>query len=272
MLGKLFKYEFRAVARTLVPLYLATLVLALVNGFAMRFDNSFFTGLMIFALTAFGIAIFVVTIVLIIQRFWNNLLKDEGYLMFTLPVSPYELIASKLLSALIWIILGAVVGVASMLVWFIPLNLDALAELFRNFGQFVRELARYLSEVDISVYSATIKLGIAMLLGMLTEIQMLYLSMAVGQLPAFSKHKAAASFVSFILINFICQKVTSLIANGVYDGIDYVVTLENFQHFMGVFGNMMDVSLNIGNLINLAALLLTFFATGWILKNKLNLE
>lgn len=25
MLGKLFKYEFRAVARTLVPLYLATL-------------------------------------------------------------------------------------------------------------------------------------------------------------------------------------------------------------------------------------------------------
>ena len=177
MLGKLFKYEFRAVARTLVPLYLATLVLALVNGFATRFDNSFFTGLMIFALTAFGIAIFVVTIVLIIQRFWNNLLKDEGYLMFTLPVSPYELIASKLLSALIWIILGAVVGVASMLVWFIPLNLDALAELFRNFGQFMRELARYLSEVDISVYSASIKLGIAMLLGMLTEIQMLYLSL-----------------------------------------------------------------------------------------------
>ena len=110
------------------------------------------------------------------------------------------------------------------------------------------------------------------LLGMLTEIQMLYLSMAVGQLPAFSKHKAAASFVSFILINFICQKVTSLIAKGVYDGIDYVVTPENFQHFMGVFGNMMNVSLNIGNLINLAALLLTFFATGWILKNKLNLE
>ena len=37
-------------------------------------------------------------------RFYRNLLRDEGYLMFTLPVTPTELYFSKLLSALFGIL------------------------------------------------------------------------------------------------------------------------------------------------------------------------
>ena len=40
-------------------------------------------------------AAFVITLILTIQRFYKNLLTDEGYLMFTLPVSTGRLIWSQ---------------------------------------------------------------------------------------------------------------------------------------------------------------------------------
>ena len=36
------------------------------------------------------IAAFVITLIVIIQRFYKNLLTDEGYLMFTLPVKAHS--------------------------------------------------------------------------------------------------------------------------------------------------------------------------------------
>lgn len=41
------------------------------------------------------VALFVLTMIVIIQRFYKGLLCDEGYLMFTLPVKPWQLIATK---------------------------------------------------------------------------------------------------------------------------------------------------------------------------------
>ena len=50
------------------------------------------------------IAIFIITVVMCIIRYRNNLLKDEGYLMHTLPVSAASLHFSKLLAGIIWFI------------------------------------------------------------------------------------------------------------------------------------------------------------------------
>lgn len=37
-----------------------------------------------------------------VVRFRNNLMTDEGYLMFTLPVSVHQLLWSKLLVSMLW--------------------------------------------------------------------------------------------------------------------------------------------------------------------------
>lgn len=271
MLGKLCKYEFQSVARTLVPLYIGTLLLALLNGLAMRFDFNFFTGLMILALSAFGIAIFVVTLVLIIQRFWNNLLKDEGYLMFTLPVSSYQLVASKLISALVWSILGALVGLLSILAWFVPLNIEMVAEFFRNFSDYFSQIRIYLAQANINIYFAFFRICLSVLLAMLAEVQMLYFSMSVGQLPVFSRYRVGASFITFILTNFVCQKLSNALMNIVFKDFQYTATND-----IGLFLQFLSDStlsyLNFSDPMNLGLLLLFFFGTGWILKNKLNLE
>ena len=98
MLGKLIKYEFKATGRILLPLYGALLVFALINRLLFRssldetINNTFGTIggianiLSVFAYGCTMAAVFVVTFFVIVQRFYKNILGDEGYLMNTLPV------------------------------------------------------------------------------------------------------------------------------------------------------------------------------------------
>lgn len=128
MLGRLLKYELRATARLYFPLYLAVLILAVlgrVSLFGLPWHISsgeeydFYVRLseadgplgdlvgtvisfILFAYVLVVLGAFVVHFIITIQRFWKNLLSDEGYLMFTLPVSTDALLWSKALSALIW--------------------------------------------------------------------------------------------------------------------------------------------------------------------------
>ena len=62
------------------------------------------------------VAMVVVTFVVILQRFYKNLLEGEGYLMHTLPVPTWMLVASKLIAAVIWDILGFVIIILSLAV------------------------------------------------------------------------------------------------------------------------------------------------------------
>lgn len=101
MLGKLIKYEFKACGRTFFPLYIGILVLAAINGLcnnynifsigdngtSLSFSIENVQGILMLVLFALFVALFVLTILLTIQRFKKNLLDEEGYLMFTLPVS-----------------------------------------------------------------------------------------------------------------------------------------------------------------------------------------
>ena len=106
MLKNLLKYEFKATSRTYGGLYLAWVLVALLLGVSMRqvVWNQDVGGwqvwyVLMFAYAAITIAVGVVCIMTIIQRFTKNLLGREGFLMHTLPVNEYQLIGSKLISA-----------------------------------------------------------------------------------------------------------------------------------------------------------------------------
>ena len=100
MLGKLMKYEIKATGRTLIPLYIALLAFAIINkifigtGLSDKLEGF---GSIPFILSIFGYgftmaAVFIVTFFVIIQRFYKNLLGDEGYLMNTLPVTTLQIL------------------------------------------------------------------------------------------------------------------------------------------------------------------------------------
>lgn len=153
MLRKLIKYEFQATARYFVPLYLLLLLLALLTRLTMSVTiesnpvlKSYLVdipaALLGFAYAVGLFSIGLVTLLLIVQRFYKNLLGREGYLMFTLPVTPVQLLWSKLLTALVW----AAAGTAAVILSLFVLAADAsvfsfLRLLFHSISVFFSENA-----------------------------------------------------------------------------------------------------------------------------------
>ena len=119
MLGKLLKYEIKAMGRIMLPIYLVLIALSAVFALTMRLTIGktavgFLEKFAIVTLVLFVAAIIaacVMMLILVIQRFYKHLLGTEGYLMFSLPVSTGQLILSKLLTAVLWIVIGLIAGV-----------------------------------------------------------------------------------------------------------------------------------------------------------------
>ena len=123
MLRKLLKHEFRATGRIMLPMYLILLVTAVGSNFAgrrmMGSQSNILNVLAVLIVMAFGFAIagvFVMAFVLMIQRFYKNLLQDEGYLMFTLPVSVHQHIWSKLIVSAVWFAATVLAIIAASLI------------------------------------------------------------------------------------------------------------------------------------------------------------
>ena len=122
MLVKLIGYETKAFGRIMLPLYAAMLGFALITGLSLRFMPENFTsglpGVLLFML--YGIlmmSIVVMTCVLSVTRFYKNLLGVEGYLMFSLPTDTGTLIASKVISVILWSAMSTVTAPLFSLFW-----------------------------------------------------------------------------------------------------------------------------------------------------------
>lgn len=152
MLRKLMKYELKATARIFLLLYGTVLALGLLNklffmmgifGGNLPFPVELTAGLtMMMYFFVIG-AIFVMTLIITIQRFYKNLLGDEGYLMFTLPVKPWQHIVSKMTVAIFWFIVSVFVTIFSGLM--IGISFELLAELPDIFSQIMGEFYEYFS-------------------------------------------------------------------------------------------------------------------------------
>ena len=152
MLGKLLKHEFRATGRIMLPLIGAELLLSVLAGLSVRgldrIQNMNFLGvtyvmtLIVFFLGLFAVG--VVALVLMIQRFYRNLLRDEGYLSMTLPVSVDEHIWSKLIVSFVWFAAVGLLSVLAMLVMMaVGSRISFVGDLnFRELFDRLRELVR----------------------------------------------------------------------------------------------------------------------------------
>lgn len=111
MLLKLIKYDFKEQFREHIGLYALVFVSALteiiLDSFEFDLVSVFFWALHSLSV----IAMFICSLVIIVIYFRRNLLKDEGYLMNTLPVAPWMLYVSKFLTAFVLFILDLIVAV-----------------------------------------------------------------------------------------------------------------------------------------------------------------
>lgn len=200
MLGKLMKYEFRATAIYFLPIYA---VLVLVSGLryvvsliSERFSNGFsvfseFSLSAAYLLLAFGLAI--TTFIVIIIRFYKNLLGTEGYLMFTLPVSVSQNILAKLIPSVVWFFGSCVLGMLTIA--------PAMGLRFRD-----NPFVVLFSSISWSDVPEILLLTLFVIGGIAGTFLFYYLCMCIGQL--FNSHRFLASAGAYIGIQMVLQILT----------------------------------------------------------------
>jgi len=261
MLKKLLKHEIYATGRVLLPIFGITIVLSLVNRLLIGI-NRFNTPLNIIGTLAMisyvlaAIATLFVTFVLIILRFYRNLMTDEGYLMFTLPVKPMHLINSKLISSLLWITVSMAVLISSLLI--LLLNADSAVQLREMWDIIIRALKTYFSDNYIILI---IEFALMVIISIIQQILLVYVSIAAGHL--ITGHKVLGSFASYIAISIAVQLISTFILFAVSRfSSSSIEELETLPHVVFIFVITLGAAYSI----------LYYIATNYIFSKKLNLE
>lgn len=270
MLGKLLKYEFKSTARIFLPLYSMLLVVAIINGFFINSEVFSIQGLLMTIFGSLLIALFVITVVVLVQRFSKNLLGDEGYLMFTLPVKTSSILLSKYLVALLWTVLSGIVSVvAFFLITFISSFMDgsiAISEVISIFTEAIKII------FGNDYLPFAINMVLLMFITYSIFIFTVYLALSMGQLPVFNRHRNLASFISFIGINISLSFIKNSIMMAFYkiSGDQMLFNIE-IDALNGVTSAINSTFIFM-TVINLVVMVALFFATKIILDKKLNLE
>lgn len=268
MLGKLLKYELKATSRVFIPLYIAILVVSIVNGLSLNLEILNIQGLATIVLMCLFISLFVITIVVTIQRFNKNLLKDEGYLMFTLPVSSKHLVLSKYLTSLIWTFLSFVVAFLSFtIIFMIP------TYKYFDFSYFINEFNLLFSNMlNLNILGQFLKIILLMIISYTIFIFNVYLALSVGQLPIFNRFRNISSFIGFLVINLLISYAQNIVSLFVNDASVNIEAIDNINYAINSVTSIVSKGLNIAIVINIIIILVLFFATTYILDKKLNLE
>lgn len=259
MLKKLLKHDFISVWRFALPVFaIATGILFF--AYIMRSIGSVNPVLRLFNTLLFPTAIIVLIVACVVifclpvLHFYRNLMTGEGYLSFTLPVTTYQLVLSKL-----------IVGATTMLV-----------NLAFTIGGFLLLLS---TETDLSAFSLKglhmpdgsspapfiAIMVITIIIATVCQQIYLYLAICLGQVV--SKNKIIGSVLGYAIIYAVNQVinlvllVVMLLCIG-FDNLDTFMT--NTGNLLAFFGILATEYAILGTV--------SYVLSGRILKNRLNLN
>ena len=269
MLTKLLKHEFRATARIMGPLYLVLLAVALGFNFSARLMDSgnsvlnILPALVVMAYVVAITAVFIVAFILMLQRFYKNLLGDEGYIMFTLPASVHQHVWSKLIVSSVWFIITGVVVMLSFVM--MALDVSFLEGMVQVLQQLFQDITAYYA---INGTVLLLELLVLAFAGSIAFCLQFYAALAIGH--SFSNHKFAWSVAFFFILQFASQLVGSLLLlslntsliNSLLGSLDFRVS------------GMTAIHIGMGILIAVCVVYSAVFyvITTYFLKKHLNLE
>lgn len=196
MLGKVLKYDLKALCRYLIPLYAILFGLGIMIRLLGFFDNvsiiAIICGLMIVALVVLSCLSFVLNGIFSVKYYLENLFKDEGYLTHTLPVKKGTLLFSKVLASLVTFSMTALVLIISLIVAFYQKGL---------FVDVVKVLN--LSIYGMSVYEFLLFMIVYGIIGYVATILMVYAAIAIGY--SRSSNKLVSSVVWGLIFYFVME-------------------------------------------------------------------
>ena len=247
MLGKLIKIDLRFAYKQFLAMALLLLVLGVLAPY-LEVDVFRF-GIAIAFAVAFT-AIPIISVWLIVQHFHRNLFGNEGYLMFSLPVSARQLLISKSVTTMLWfnLMLAATSGFFLMMLRTkVPVG-EILSQLLVK--ETLVELGKVWLLLNANVLAVLLALFMGLSLGTVTVHRK-----KLGAFWGMSLATAALIFFEWCVVKV--ERVETLV-NATNNGISIM------------FGK--PSGLQMALLVSLGFAALFFFLTNFIMERKLNLE
>ena len=273
MVKKLLKYEWASFVRSLLPMEMILLGIALLTRIVQFFENdttayAIVSGSSVAALSIACVVCLVMTVAVNVTRFYRNLYTAEGYLSFTLPVTYSQHIAAKLCFA----VLSTVFSVLSILA----------AGVIATAGEVLHEVVKalvYLFRQCVETLGwQTLWFGLDALAALLVIVcgqYLLYYACAtLGQLA--KKNRVLASF-GFYFVYYLIRQTIGTVLMVVYFA---VVNIAWFKNLLDWLTHCFDTHpyasahaiIWLLILFGAAVDLLYFGITYIVMKRKLNLE
>ena len=287
MLKQLLKYEFKATKRLYFGLYLALALLSVVLGVSFRqenarVDNTNFGRLEVILMVLYLSVIFAIAVlcfVSTVQRFYKNLLGREGYLMHTLPVTETQLILSKLLTSMVWVLCSGLVGVVCITVMVSIGVLDAEVLGTVNWDRWKQLWQMLYEELGPEFWVAMVWTILINLARLASLILCVYAACMIAH--QFKKQTMAVGILAFIGMNIVENQMDKLLGtNDAALFVDVTYKLVDVSDVSGGTPVMHYLTTAFGQgagylfcfVFTAAIAAVYFFLTRWLMKNKLNLE
>lgn len=283
MLLKLFKYDFKSSARFGIPVLIAiaaATILGCINaaltvggadgaGEMLEQSAGPISEFLIFAsmgglvLIAFALAAAasVMSILLLVQ-YYRSTVSDEGYLTFTLPVTPAQILWSKLLNVTVWSAFTgmALVIAASCIIGTGVLTAGVGEDFANTFAELFSFIGSYIGQSGLTVVLLCL-LGAA---SFVSNYLMLFMAITFGSVIV-RKHKALAAVTMIFGINFVMNGITSILQ---------IILLGDFTFKAALYDGLASVNIFLVSSTILYAALATvyFLITKYMMEKKLNLD
>lgn len=267
MVKKLFKYEISAYLRVWIPVELILIAVAVFGRVTQFFesDNLIYELVTFLAILIFVgclLASIVFTFIFAFIRYYKNLFTSEGYLSFTLPVTPGQHIFVKLATSVLF-------SVASLIVAFIAFMIMTAGDVFAE----VMKAVGYLSNLAIE------KTGIHFWLYLLEMIVFLTVSFAATQMLYNTcitiGQKANKGRIGFAFLAYFVYYVISQVVVGAVQYIALILPDETWQKLIELAYKNYIVFIHCGILgitvISLILVLVGFLISRRIISRRLNL-
>lgn len=273
MLSKLIKYDIRSTWRDFAGIYMSILLGVIIVPLIINNINNEIVN-MAAGFLAFGIAVAVAVVMIanLFKIFNTNVFSKEGYLTMTLPVTPTQIVISKLIVSSMWIVLTGVISLIGLFIFVLILTPPTS---FMDMATGFQELmARLNGQSTLTI----ILLILSCILSATKEVAKLFLACSIAHLKQLNRFRVPVGILSYFIFSWmetlIVQIVTltaGLFSNHlekIISQLDSITLPDGMDQFLGVFNGV----LGIGMVYSLLLIVVFSLGTVWILNHKLDLD
>ena len=228
MFAKLLKYNFKDTKRIGIPILICLLGITVLGcadiGVLISYNKSGADGstfsVLFNMLLSLGMALVIISLIFavlvmmlfICVNFYKNLVSDEGYLTFTLPVKSEDILLAKIVNGIIWLAIVLVSVIVSAVLLFMSASYFSDGNafiIFENAGEFFRSLfSKYDSfYVIITIIMAVIAIAVYAI----SNLMLYFMAIFMGSVVA-KKNKVLASIGLVYGFNIVYGMVQNIAA------------------------------------------------------------